>query len=155
VDDFNADTVGFRVGGTFAGVLNVLDFDSDVVGGSALVAGDVSKSARFNIERRFGDTADEDFLFGGDFLGVLNIGGDIDVDLTFAGDVNQVVIGGLVGVTGLANIIAVAGKLKFLSSGSLFDEFTPGLTGFFENGAGSVNGPLITQGGFVTVTPTH
>jgi hypothetical protein len=154
VDDFNGDTFGFRVDGTFAGVLNAINFDSDVVGGSTIVAGDVLRSARFNIAGTIGETIDELFSFGGDFLGVLNIGGDIDVDIAFDGNVNQVIIGGLVGVAGAVNTITVGGKLKFLSSGSLFDEITSGLTGSFENGVGTVTGTLVTQDGFVTVTPT-
>jgi hypothetical protein len=153
VDDLNSDTVGFHIGDNFAGVLNVNSFDSDVAGGSTLVEGDVLKSARFNIGRRFGASADESFTFGGDFLGVLNIGGDIDVNLAFAGDVNQVIIGGLVGTTGLVNTIAIGGKLKFLSSGSLFDETTPGKAGSFENGAGIETATLSVDGGFITVTP--
>jgi hypothetical protein len=154
VDDFNADTFGFRVDGSFAGVLNAINFDSDVVNGSTIVAGDVLRSARFNIAGTIGQTIDEDFSFGGDFLGVLNIGGDIDVDIAFDGDVNQVIIGGVVGVAGVANSISVGGKLKFLSSGSLFDETTPGKEGTFENGIGTVTATLTTQDGFVTVTPT-
>jgi hypothetical protein len=153
IDDFNSDTIGFHVDGDFAGVLNVGDFDSDVVGGSTLVEGDVLKSARFNIGERFGNSADEDFIFAGDFLGVLNIGGDIDVDLAFAGDVNQIIIGGLIGTTGVANAITISGKLKFLSSGSLFDETTPGEAGSFENGAGTATATLSVQRGFITVIP--
>jgi hypothetical protein len=127
------------------------DFDSDVVDGSLLVAGDVLKSARFNIAAQFGNSPDEKFTFGGDFLGVLNIGGDINVDLEFGGDVNKVIIGGLIGTSALPNVIAVAGKLKFLSSGSLFKETIPGQGGTFENGAGTVTGVLAA--GFGTVIP--
>jgi hypothetical protein len=119
-----------------------------------LVGGDVLKSASFTIARDLGGTADESFSFGGDFLGVLNVGGDIDVNLSFNGDVNQVVIGGLVGTTGVVNTITVAGKLKFLSTGSLFDETTPGKTGSFKNGAGTETATLSAQGGFATVIPT-
>jgi hypothetical protein len=154
VDDFNNDTIGFSVGGDFGGLLNVGRFDSDVVGGSTLVDGDVLKSARFNIAGFFGDLENEDFIFGGNFLGVLNIGGSINVDLAFAGDVNQVIIGGFVGLGGLANTITVSGKLKFLSSGSLFEETTPGKEGNFVNGNGTVTGSLVAQGGFGTVTST-
>jgi hypothetical protein len=153
VDDFNNDKIGFSVGGNFGGGLNAQRFDSDVVGGSTLVDGDVLKSARFNIDVSLGDTADEDFIFFGDFLGVLNIGGDIDVDLAFAGDVNQVIIGGFIGTTGLANAVTVAGKLKFLSTGSAFHETTPGKEGEFVNGAGNVTATVSAQGGFVTIVP--
>jgi hypothetical protein len=153
VDDFNADTFGFHVDGNFAGLLNVGDFDSDVVGGSTLVEGDVLKTARFLITGPFGETADESFNFGGDFLGVLNIGDDIDVNLAFNGNVNQVIIGGLVGTSGLVNTITISGKLKFLSSGSLFDETTPG-EGSFQNGAGTVSATLSVGDGFIVVIPT-
>jgi hypothetical protein len=154
VDDLNSDTFGFHVDGDFAGLLNVIDFDSDVVGGSTLVGGDVLKTARFNIAGVLGNIADESFSFGGDFAGVLNILGDIDVNLAFGGDVNQVIIGGLVGTTGAVNTITIAGKLKFLSSGSLFEETTPGEAGSFENGAGTQTATLSVQGGFITVIPT-
>jgi hypothetical protein len=153
VDDFNADTIGFSVGGDFGGVLSVLDFDSDVVGGSTLVDGDVLKSARFNIGRTFGDNTDEDFIFGGNFLGVFNLAGSMDVDLAFGGNVNQVIIGGFVGVAGLPNVITVSGKLKFLTSGSLFAESTRGKEGDFRSGNGVVTATLETRDGFVTVTP--
>jgi hypothetical protein len=154
VDDFNADTIGFSVGGDFGGVLNVIDFDSDVVGGSTLIDGDVLKSARFNIARSFGDATDEDFIFGGNFLGVLNIGGSIDVDLAFAGDVNQVIIGGLIGTAGVVNAITVSGKLNFLSSASVFVETTPGKEGNFQNIQSIVTATLSVQDGFGTVIPS-
>jgi hypothetical protein len=153
VDDFNSDTAGFRVGGNFGGILNVSDFDSDVLGGSTLVEGDVLKSARFNVGSQFGDAADESFTFGGDFLGTLSIGGDIDVNLAFAGDVNQVIIGGLVGTTGAVNTIAIGGKLKFLSSGSFFKETIEAETGSFVNGTNTESATLTVEGGFKTVTP--
>jgi len=147
------DSIGFHVGGDFAGQLNVIDFDSDGVGASILVAGDVLKSARFNVAENFGDSADEGFQFRGDFLGVLNIGGDIDVDIAFFADVNQVIIGGLVGTSGAVNFISVEGRLKFLSSGSLFVETAPGQIGSFQNGAGAATATLSVLGGFITVTP--
>jgi hypothetical protein len=149
----DADSIGFEVRGDFAGQLNVIDFDSDAVGTSVLVEGDVLKSARFNVAGTFGDVADESFRFGGDFLGVLNIGGDIDVDITFSGNVNQVIIGGLVGTTGAANFISVEGRLKFLSSSSLFAATTPGQIGSFQNGAGVASAILSVQDHFITVIP--
>jgi hypothetical protein len=67
--------------------------------------------------------------------------------------VNQVVIGGLVGTTGLVNAITVSGKLKFLSSASLFVENTPGKEGNFQNTQGVVSATLSIQDGFGTVIP--
>jgi hypothetical protein len=153
IDDINSDTIGFRINGSFAGQLTTLDFDSDAAGSSQLVGGDVLKSARFNIAGQLGGTADESFEFGGDFLGVLNVGGDIDVNLVFNGDVNQVIIGGLVGTTGAVNTIIVNGKLNFLSTGSLFEETTPGKAGSFLNGLGTETATLQIESKFTTVIP--
>jgi hypothetical protein len=73
--------------------------------------------------------------------------------LAFADDVNQVIIGGLVGTTGVANAITIGRKLEFLSSGSLFEETRPGKAGSFENGTGTETATLSVEGGFITVIP--
>lgn len=155
VQDLGADvdTVGFSVGGIFAGVLRAVDFDpnSDPTAGQThvLVGGDVATTGRFIIQDIASTSQDDTYRFGGNFLGQLIIGGALDVDIEFAGNVNRVVIGGPVQDT-----ITVAGRLIFLSAGgSLFAVTTPGFDGNFVDGQNIVTGNLDTTGGFVRVIP--
>ena len=148
----DVDLVGFSVGGSFAGILNATDFDasSSAVTGEnhLLVGGKVTQSARFNIGDIASTSAADIYSFGDAFLGQLNIGGNLDVDLAFAGSVNRLTIGGAV-----LDTISVGGRLNFLSSGSLFTPTTPGVDGNFVDGNGTVTGNLDTTNGFATVTP--
>jgi hypothetical protein len=54
----------------------------------------------------------------------------------------------------VVNAITVSGKLKFLSSASVFVETTPGKEGDFQNAQGVVTATLSVQDGFGTVIPT-
>ena len=151
VDDLgDADDIGFRVGGTFAGKLTAIFFDSDEADGvNDLVLGNVLSTARFNIGV-FDGAADENYRFGGSFAGHLAIAQSIDVDLEFNGNVHTIVIGGTVGVT-QNSTITINGRLTYLSSNSLFVPTTPG-DGEFQDGAAVVTGNLITTG-FTKVIP--
>lgn len=149
-----ADSVGFSVGGKFDGVLNTSSFDpnSDVTTGQnhMIVAGIVGKAARLNIGDIAGTSADDTYSFGGAFLGRLAIGGNLDVDLSFAGAVARIIVGGAVQDT-----VTIAGKLtQFVAGGSLFTVTTPGTAGDFVDQNGVVTGNLIATGGFGTVLPT-
>lgn len=151
VDDLgDADDIGFRVGGTFAGNLTAIYFQSDEADGTNdLVLGNVLTTARFNIGL-FDGTAGELYRFGGSFRGHLAIAQSLDVDLEFNGNVHSIIIGGTVGVT-QNSTIEIAGTLTFLSSNSLFDPTGAG-DGDFKDGDGNVTGDLITAG-FTTVVP--
>lgn len=161
----DADLIGFRVGGTFAGKLTTVTLDSDEDntgdGGDGindLVVGNVLATAKFNIGV-FNGNADEVYRFGGKFLGHLAISQTVNVNLEFNGDVHSIVIGGSVGVdiggsdggADEPNTITVNGKLTFLSSNSLFVSTGAG-DGDFQDGAGVVTGNLITNG-FTKVIP--
>jgi fibronectin-binding autotransporter adhesin len=148
-----ADSVGFAVGGDFAGVLNTSFFDpnSDITADQTheLVGGDVTKTARFNI----GDIAEtsntDTYAFAGEFLGRLAIGGDLDVDLNFAGAVARIVVGGVIRDT-----VTVEGKLTELVAGGSLFEATSDTAGNFKDQNGVVTGNLIANGGFKSVLPT-
>jgi hypothetical protein len=150
-DGSDAGTVGFSVGGDFAGVLNTSNFDanSDATAGQThvLVGGKVTKTARLNIADIAGTSATDTYAFGGDFLGRLAIAGDLDVDLDFAGAVARIIVGGVIRDT-----ISIDGKLTQLSSGSLFDE-TSDTAGNFVDQNGVITGNLIANGGFKSVLP--
>ena len=166
VDDLgDADLIGFRVGGTFAGKLTTVTLDSDEDntgdGGDGindLVVGNVLATAKFNVGQ-FNGNADENYRFGGKFLGHLAISQTVNVNLEFNGDVHSIVIGGSVGVdiggsdggADEPNTITINGKLTFLSSNSLFVSTGAG-DGDFQDGAGVVTGNLITNG-FTKVIP--
>ncbi len=152
-DQGDADTIGFSVGGDFGGVLNTGTFDpnSDGTAGQThvLVAGNVTKTARFNIGDIAGTSADDTYSFGGAFLGRLAIGGDLDVDLDFAGAVARIIVGGAIQDT-----IAVTGKLtQLVAGGSLFTVTTPGTAGDFVDHLGVITGNVTATGGFVSVLP--
>ena len=152
VDLGDAGTVGFSVGGSFAGVLNALDFDANSSAAAGenhtLVGGPVTATGRFNIGDIASTSATDTYTFGGAFLGQLNIGGNLDVDLSFAANVKRVIIGGAV-----LDTISVGGRLTYLASAGLFVPTTPGVDGDFEDGNGTVTGNLDTVSGFVTVVP--
>jgi len=152
IDDLNADTIGFKVGGSFAGTLSAGTLDSDEAGTSTLIGAGVLATGSINI-RALGGTADENFAFNGNYLGSLNISGNIDVDLSFQGNLNRLTIGGSVGTTGAANVIFVGGRLTYLSSNSLFVPTLAGFDGNFRTGLAVVTGSLDTVGGFVKVVP--
>ena len=154
-DSGDADTIGFSVGGDFAGILNTRLFDpnSDAANGQThvIVGGNVTKAALFNIIDIAGTSAGDTYSFTGDFQGRLAIGGNLDVDLTFLKAVRSIVIGG--SVVGL-DTINIAGKLaSLIVGGSLFDETTPGTAGNFVDENGVITGNLIATGGYTTVLP--
>lgn len=154
VDDLgDADNIGFRVGGTFAGTLTASTFDSNEDTGDGindLVLGNVLATAKFNIGF-FDGAAGELYRFGGSFLGHLTIAHSLDMDLEFNGHVHSVVIGGSVGVSQNSTITVNGGTVDYLSSNSLFAPTTPG-DGDFKDGAGNITGNLVSTG-FTTVVP--
>lgn len=152
-DSADADDIGFRVGGTFAGTLTAIFFDSNEDAGDGvndLVLGNVLSTAKFNIGL-FDGGAGELYRFGGSFLGHLSIAQSFDMDLEFNGHVHSIVIGGAVGVSQNSTIEIIGGTLDFLSSNSLFDPTGAG-DGDFKDGAGTTTGNLVTAG-FTTVVP--
>jgi hypothetical protein len=147
------DSVGFSVGGKFDGILNTNLFDPNGDGTAGqthvLVAGIVGETARFNIGDIAGTSADDTYSFGAAFLGRLAIGGDLDVDLNFAGAVARIIVGGAIQDT-----IAVTGKLtQLVAGGSLFTVTTPGTAGNFVDHLNAITGNLTATGGFVSVLP--
>jgi hypothetical protein len=150
VGDQNANDVAFSVGGDFAGRLDVSgNFDSGIGASVTLIGGDVVKGAVLNFGGLFGGAGSADqFVFGGAMLGSLSINSDLETDLSFAGDVNRIVIRGVVRDT-----ILIAGKAAFISTGSLFGE-TDANDGNFLDGSGAIVGNLDTTSGHGTVVTT-
>ena len=152
-DQSDTDTIGFSVGGKFDGILNTNTFDANNDGTAGqthvLVAGIVGKAARFNIGDIADTSSDDTYSFGAAFLGRLAIGGDLDVDLNFAGSVARIIVGGAIQDT-----ISVTGKLtQLVAGGSLFTVTTPGTAGNFVDHLGVITGNLTATGGFVSVLP--
>ncbi len=107
--------LNFSVGGTFAGRLEAIDFNasSDPAAGElTLVGGNVTSTGLFRISRFTNGVANESYRFGGNFLGRLVVGGDLNTDIDFAGSVNEIVIGGAVQAD-----VTIAGALTHFSTG--------------------------------------
>lgn len=144
----DGDTNGFNVGGTFGGRLTVSgDFSGGDAATQTIVGGDVLKTARIIIG---GDLtgASTQFVFGGAYAGTLSIGGNMTKDISFAGDVNSIVIGGSV----LGDLV-VTGKIARVVAGSVFTA-TDANDGTFANGAGTAIGSIDTTTGHGLVIST-
>jgi hypothetical protein len=150
IADQNADNSAFSIGADFAGRLDVAgNFDTGIGGNATLIGGSVLSGAALNFGGPFGGVGSADqFIFGGAMLGTLSINSDLETDLSFAGNVNKLVITGVIRDT-----IDIIGKATFISTGSLFTAADDN-DGSFTDGSGTVLGNLNTSTGHGTVVTT-
>ncbi len=151
VFDANDDNVGFFVGGTFAGRMNVSNTFNTGTGATAtLMGGAVQTGAKLNIVGLVGGAAPlgsaTQYVFQGAILGEFDMLGDLGINLLAIGPVAQVSIGGSV----KAGILS-GGKITALTTGSSF-QATSATGGTFRDGFGTATGTL-TAASFGTVRP--
>lgn len=147
-----------HVGGKFAGTLRVAGnlTTGATTGTTTVIGGAVAKSAFIEIGGDIGSSdSSPQLIFGGAFLGRLQVGGALKTDLQFNADVNRLGFDGAIGTAilgdNIANII-VKGTLKTFSSASLFERIDA-LTGRFVDGSGAITGLLDTTVAAIKVTP--
>ncbi len=148
-----------HVGGKFAGTLRVAGnlTTGATTGTTTVIGGAVAKSAFIEIGGDIGSSdSSPQLIFGGAFLGRLQVGGALKTDLQFNADVNRLSFDGAIGTAILGDEIAniiVKGTLKTFSSASLFERIDA-LTGRFVDGSGTITGLLDTTVAAIKVTPT-
>jgi hypothetical protein len=148
VTDINADNIGFSVGGDFAGRLAVAGSFTTGTGASAtVVTGTVQPTAAWAIAGSIFQGATK-YVFGKGFLGVLQVGGDINPDIDFGGNVNTIFVGEQIN-----GDLTVLGKVASIVSGTFFTA-TDAFDGTFRDGAGNVLAALDTTTGHGRVTST-
>lgn len=138
--------VNFEVGGNFAARLNVVEFTPSndfSTGLLTIVGGATAKSALFRLGGITNVGPDLALRFGGDFLGRFEIATDLFTDLTFAGSVNEIVVGGGV----LADVTIAGGLTHFSTSGSAFSQTGTG-NGVFVTGLPGTTTGTLTAGSF-------
>jgi len=138
--------LNFSVGGTFAGRLEAIDFNASSdpdAGELTLVGGNVTSTGLFRISRFTNGVANESYRFGGNFLGRLVVGGDLNTDIDFAGSVNEIVIGGAVQAD-----VTIAGALTHFSTGSSAFVQTGPASGNFVTGLPPVTVGTLSAGSF-------
>jgi hypothetical protein len=147
VVDLNADNVGFSVGGTLGGRIEVFgNFNTGTGAAATVVGGSVLAGTKIDIGGTLGGVTSAGELDFGAMLGELDIGHTIASNLHFAGNVTQIVIGGP-----MMSDITATGRVAFLTSGSLYIPVTA-TTGNFQDGAGTTTFSL-TAGSLGIVGP--
>jgi hypothetical protein len=152
------DVTGFHVGGDFSGVLTIAgDFvPGQTTESTTVIGGTAAKKAVIDIGGSVGSsTSSPKLIFGGAFLGRMNVGGKLLTDLEFGGNVNRLAFDGGVGPALLGDNIVdiiVTGSLASLTGTSLFQR-TDAMSGKFVDGEGTVTGLLATTVAAVSVTP--
>jgi hypothetical protein len=144
----------FHVGGNLNAQVSVGENfapdNNDIVGGT-VTAGSV-----FSVGGDLAGGAGTSLVFGGAFLGRLEVGGSLLNDVTFQGRTNILMFGGGIGAAlagdNIADII-VNGALGRLSSASLFDRTIATTAGNFLDGTGATTGTLSATGGAPVVFP--
>ena len=141
IADISGDGNAFSIGGDFGGRLTVHgDFASGDDASTTLVEGTVLPTARITIGGSINGTTD--YVFANAFLGALFIGGDINQDIDFGGNVKSIFVGGSINAD-----LTVIGKVASIVAGNLFIA-TDDNDGTFRDGAGNITGALDTTLGF-------
>lgn len=155
--DVTGDLTQFSVGGGLSAKIYVGgDFATGALGVSTvLVGGIVAPTTVLHVSGNFGDAVSaSEYVFSMGFGGRLEIGGDLQVDLTFNASVNRIDIDGVIAPAG-TNLIAdiiVKGTLSTFNSASLFQR-TSLKGGDFKDASGATVGTLTADVAATTVGP--
>jgi hypothetical protein len=147
IADVSGDDAAFSIAGDFGGRLTVHgDFASGADSSTTLVEGAVLPTARITIGGSI--NGNTQYAFANAFLGTLHVGGDINQDIAFGGNVKSIFVGG-----GINAGLTVIGKVASIVAGSVFVA-TDANDGTFRDGEGNITGTLDTTLGFGKVIST-